>query len=129
MNEFGTHPWESDPDAWKGQGHETPPSPEVRSNLLASLDRYAAFLGHQNEVDESMSMSDKEWMYLANNAMQMIWSSHDLDPSVASEEPMEHLEGLIRDAHESLRDVGIVEKRVKVEIVQDLNKIKEALKE
>lgn len=129
MTDFGEHPWESDPDAWKKQGSETPPSPEVRSNLLASLDRYAAFLGHQNEVDDSMSMSDKEWMYLANNAMQLIWSSYDLDPSVASKEAMDHLESLIRDAHESLRDVGIVEKRVRIEIVLELKKIKEALKE
>lgn len=129
MTDSEKHPWESDPDAWKEQEVEISPSPEVRSNLLASLDRYAAFLGHQNEVDDSMAMSDKEWIYLANNAIQMIWSSHDLDPSVASRETIEHLESLIRDAHESLRDVGIVEKRVRVEIVEGLNKLREALKE
>ncbi|MEK7075373.1 MAG: hypothetical protein AAB948_01060 [Patescibacteria group bacterium] len=128
MTDSETNPWESqDPDAWKQEQVEIPPNPEVRANLLQSLNRYADFLSHQNELDESLGMSDREWIHLASNAMQVIWSSHDLDPSVASKESIIHLESLIRGAYESFREVGVIESRVRNEIVDELNNIKKSL--
>ena len=80
MTDSETNPWESqDPDAWKQEQVEIPPNPEVRANLLQSLNRYADFLSHQNELDESLGMSDRNG-YIASNAMQVIWSSHDFRP-------------------------------------------------
>ncbi|MHB8871123.1 MAG: hypothetical protein ACYC5G_01540 [Candidatus Doudnabacteria bacterium] len=130
MIDSETNPWESqDPDAWKQEQVEIPPNPEVRADLLQSLNRYADFLSHQNELDESLGMSDSEWIHIANSAMQVIWSRHGLDPSVASKESIEHLESLIQDAYESFREVGVIESRVRIEIVDELNKIREALRE
>ncbi|MEK7651813.1 MAG: hypothetical protein AAB351_01205 [Patescibacteria group bacterium] len=130
MTDSETNPWESqDPDAWKQEQVEILPNPELRANLSRSLLDYIDFLSHQNGLDESLGMSDREWIYYAMHVLKMIWSAHASDPGIASKETLEHLEQLIRDGEESSNGVGMIEERVRSEIVEAIKGIQGGLVE
>ncbi len=130
MNESEIHPWESDPDAWKEPVREDAPNnPGLRVTLSEALDDYVPFLEHQNELGDSEGMSDGEWLGLSENILSLILSKYSADSEIAPRETVQHLTDLVSAAEESFRDIGVIERRVREEIVDTIKSVQGGLKE
>ena len=130
MTDSEKHPWESDPDAWKEPVSETAPNnPGLRVSLSEALDDYVPFLEHQNGLEDDTGMSDQEWLYLSQNVLSLILSKYSAEPDIASRDLVQHLIELISAAEESCRYVGVIEKRVRIDIVDTMKSVRGGLKE
>ena len=125
MNNSELNPWEADPEAWKEPEKEIESNnPNLRSTPLEALDEYTDFLSHQNELGDSVGISDREWIYLAENALRVIRTIDSVNPGLVSRGAIEHLEQMIRNAGESSREVGMIEGRLRTEIADAIRAIR-----
>ncbi|TSC66038.1 MAG: hypothetical protein G01um101477_244 [Candidatus Doudnabacteria bacterium Gr01-1014_77] len=130
MSDFKTNPWETDPDAWKEPEKEVEPNnPNLRARPLKALDEYIDFLSYQNELGDSTGMSDREWIYFAENALRIVRTIDSISPGLVPRGAIEHLEQMIRDAGESSREVGMIEARLRTEIIDATRDIRGALEQ